>query len=514
MNKICVVGGGTAGSIVASTLVNYYKNENLEITVVASKEVGKIGVGESTTPAFFDFLRHNNISPVDIIKNCNATIKNGIRFENWQGNNDCYWNNFNSGGVIDGEFTTVSPSNSIYKIFNILELHEFITDNWSGGSNHSFELDELNKIPFVRNNNNVIVPASSFAMHIDAQTFSEHVFSKISNQITYIDKKITTVETDNTGISKIVLEDGKTIEADFWIDCSGLSRLLINSLEAEWESFSEDLIINSAMVGNISVNSLDKSPVTVASAMNNGWCWQIPLQSRYGTGYVFNDELTSDAEIEQELKSFVKSKYNSPVENIRKISFKSGCLKNNWIKNCVAIGLSSGFIEPLESTNIHTICVQITQLLYHLPLDNHTNPARKIYNKKIYELQKQIKIIIKLHYLGGRSDTEFWKKMQLCSDEMSEDIEILKNSWITEWNSSWDRNQNTGTKMFVIQNIQPIVLGLNLLNKDVAKNFYNSHIKRFGLEKQNLNDLIIQKKAIEQAFITHQELLSDIIRSK
>lgn len=514
MNKICVVGGGTAGAIVASTLVNYYKNQNIEIVVIASKEVGKIGVGESTTPAFFDFLRHNNISPVDVIKNCDATIKNGIRFENWQGTTDCYWNNFNSGGVIDGEFTTVAPANSIYKIFNILELHEFITGNWSGGGNHSFELDKLSKIPFVKDDNDVIVPVSSFAMHIDAQTFSDHVFNQISEQITYIDKKITDVKTNSNGISKIILDDATTMEADFWIDCSGLSRLLINKINPEWESFSEDLIINSAIVGNIPVDSLDKSPYTIASAMNNGWCWQIPLQTRYGTGYVFNDTLTSDVEIEQELRSFIKTKYNSSLENVRKISFNSGCLKNNWIKNCVAIGLSSGFIEPLESTNIHSICVQIIQLMYHLPLDNNTNPARKIYNKKIYELQKQIKMIIKLHYLGGRSDTEFWKKMQLCSEEILDDIEILKNCWLTEWNSGYDRNQNTGTKMFGIQNIQPIVLGLNLLDINIAKDFYNLHMNRLELQKQNLNDLIIQKKAIEQAFITHQELLEDILRNE
>jgi len=511
MNKICIVGGGTAGAIAASTIVKYYEGKDINVTIVASKEVGKIGVGESTTPAFFDFLKNNKIPAIDIIKKCNATIKNGIRFENWRGNGDCYWNNFNSGGIIDGAFSNVSVANSVYKIFNIMELHEFITDNWSGGLNHSFELDKNNKIPFAKNETGTIVPVSSFALHIDAYQFSEYIFNTIKDKITLIDNKILEVKTDNAGISEIILDNGDSIQADLWIDCSGLTRLLINKLDPDWESFSEDLIINSALVGNIINDSLDKPPVTVASAMNNGWCWQIPLQSRYGIGYVFNDQLTKDKDIELEFRDFIKTKYNSSIENIRKISFTSGCLKNNWVKNCVAIGLSSGFIEPLESTNIHTICLQAIHLLYHLPLDNKTNPAKKDYNKKIYELQKQIKKIIKLHYLGKRSDTEFWKRMQKCSIDLEDDIEMLKNCWLTEWNEGYDRNQNTGSKMFGIQNIQPIVLGLNLLDKEIAKNFYDLHLRRLEIKKQDLNSIIAEKKALEMQFITHEELLKDIL---
>jgi tryptophan halogenase len=511
MYKICIVGGGTAGAIVASIISSYFNRKDVEIITICSKDIKKIGVGESTTPAFLQYLNNIGIPPSKMITECNATIKNGIRFENWQGNGDCYWNNFNSGGVVDNKFSNVSVANSIYKIFNIMELHEFVNGNWSGGLNHSFELDKSNKIPFIKNDIGAIVPVSSFAFHIDAQLFSEYIFDSIKDQITFIDSKITEVKTNDTGISKIVLEDGTSIVADFWIDCSGLTRLLINNLDPEWESFSEDLMINSALVGNIVNNSLDKSPVTIATAMKNGWSWQIPLQSRYGIGYVFNDQLSKDKDVESEFRDFVKIKYNSLIENIRKINFTSGCLKNNWIKNCVAIGLSSGFIEPLESTNIHTICLQATHLLFHLPFDNKTNPARKKYNKKIYDLQKQIKTVIKLHYLGRRSDTEFWKKMQICSNELADDIDMLKNCWLTEWNDGYDRNQNTGSKMFGIQNIQPIVLGLNLLDKEISKNFYDLHIKRLNIDSNTISKIIKGKSDLESKYITQENFLNSFL---
>lgn len=494
--KIVVVGGGTAGAISASYLKKYY-GDNVKIILIHPKKNKKIGVGESTTPIILNFLNQINLPISSLLKETNATIKIGIRFENWLLENDTYWHNFKE----------IPPSAvpEFVSNLNLLNMYDIFHNNFSnGGATYSPEMDRMKKVPFTFEQDKLNVEGN-FALHVDAEEFSSFILENIN--IETLNAEVIDVTVLNNSISNIKLDNGEVISADLFIDCSGFEKTLIKNLDHKWDSFTDTLSVNSAVAGKV-YTSQNKSPVTIATAQNNGWIWHIPLKDRYGIGYVFDDNFISFEEIQDHLEKYCNERLNGNLVDVKKLNFKPGCLENNWIGNCVAVGLSSGFVEPLEATNIHTIITQITKLTrhYHLDIDAYN---RKVYNKKIRSLQDNIKEVVKIHYLNGKNDTRFWQKVNYCSLDLKEKLQGLAKSLCVEEIVSFDNHPIAGSKLFSADAYTCILHGLKHLKKDKIQEFMQIH----EVNLDQVLHIVESKKQIFNKYIT-QEQLFEILEQK
>lgn len=342
MYKIVIVGGGTAGWLTALNMNKFMPYS--EVTVVASSEIGILGAGEGTTPHFMDMLDRLGITEQELFDNCRATYKRSIKFTNWNG---------------DGT-----------------------------------EYDH----PFWDN---------KYAVHFDARLLAEYLRTvAVSRGVTYIDDKVETINSNPDGSIKSLKLSNREIETDFVFDCSGLKRLIIGKhYGVEWKSYEPHLPAKRAIPFFIPREESDTQDYTGAIAMKNGWIWKIPVQGRFGCGYVFDSDFCTDEEAIEEIKQMF-----GDVEIPTKFDFKAGCYKETWVKNCIAIGLSAGFTEPMEATSIW---IQVQSLLVTLKLlpryISNGDLTIKYYNEAIQEMNNNLMIFLHLHYLTKRKDSEFWK---------------------------------------------------------------------------------------------------------
>jgi tryptophan halogenase len=228
----------------------------------------------------------------------------------------------------------------------------------------------------------------------------------------HIDAKVTNVNLNSeTGfIQSIDLEDGRTVEGDFFIDCSGFNKILINAVGGKWVSYQKNLPLNTGLPFHLDyLPGETPEPYTTAWAQKNGWMWQIPLMDRKGCGYVFDDHFTTPEKAQEEIETILGRK----IEPQRVIKFDAGRQESAWIKNCLAIGLSSAFLEPLEATSIHSTLVQGLNFVFEYLKDSVEDTVNsgsvKIYNQRTRVLYDDIKDFLVMHYMGGRNDSDFWK---------------------------------------------------------------------------------------------------------
>ena len=344
--KYVVVGGGTAGWLTALYVKKFIPYS--EVTVIASSEIGVLGAGEGTTPHFVKFLKKIDIDINEIFINAKGTVKQGIKFVNWNGNGESFF-------------------------------HSFFTD--------------------------VEIPA----VHFDANLLAKYLESvAVSRGITLIDDIVENVIADDKQYIKgFELKSGTTIKANFVFDCSGLKRLIIGKFyKSNWISYSDRLPAKKAMPFFMPNDNIDLPKHTEAIAMKHGWIWKIPVQGRYGCGYVFDSNFASEDDILLEIKEHV----GYEVEVPRTFNFDAGCYEKIWINNCIAIGLSAGFTEPLEATSIW-IFLAILESLEHKMAGIIAKDKRSIrdFNSMARNLNEEISIFLHFHYLTKRTDSEFWK---------------------------------------------------------------------------------------------------------
>lgn len=490
--KIVVVGSGTAGALAATYLKKYYKH--IDVVHIREKDERKIGVGESTTPLLLNYFDVTGLSISKFLNETNSTIKIGIRFENWLLENDTYWHNFKE-----------IPTNAVPSYIEnagLINLTDILDNKFAnGGSTYSGKVDLLNKVPFALDHNNKLQVLGNYALHVDAEEFSEYILREV--QVDTLFGSVTDVHIVEGNIKNITLDDRTVIEGDLFIDCTGFSQALVKELPFEWESFSDWLSVNSAVAGRVYTDD-SKSPVTIATAQDFGWIWHIPLKDRYGVGYVFDNEFIDFEEIKIKLKDYCKNRLGGEIVDISHVKFEPGCVKNNWIGNCIAIGLSSGFVEPLEATNIHTIIYQISRLARHY--DGTENLyTKKIYNEKVYKLQKNIKEVVKLHYLNRQENTAFWKKINQIDDALQCKIEGLSQTFANLEFIEYNNNSISGSDVFLSDAYTSILHGLGYFNKDTLQNFATVHSlpledarNIIALKEENLNKYITQDKLIKE----------------
>ena len=368
MKNIHIIGGGTAGWLTAMFLQNIQPKSN--ITLIESKSIGIVGVGEGTTPNIRALFKRLCIDEEDFQSNTNSTRKIGIHFSNWPGDGSSY--------------------------------------------NHDFYLSNKR----------------NYAFHFDTYTLGEYFKNKAKQKgINYIQDDVLEFKTEDvlingdteSHIRQLILQDNGVIETDFIFDCTGFSRLILDKvMKSKWVSVKKYLTLNSALpfyLPNDTLLSKDTNTRTDSISMKNGWLWMIPLQDRMGCGYVFDSNYISDEEAKKEVEEFL----GHSVDFKKRISFESGYFNEVWKGNCISIGLSGGFFEPLEATSIMTIVIQLNKLISN----SFDYTKRNFYNLSIRNANEQILNFIRYHYVCDRDDSKFWQDYK--KREMPDKLKSLLN---------------------------------------------------------------------------------------
>jgi tryptophan 7-halogenase len=395
--KVVVAGGGTAGWLTAYSLATRLGNL-LNITLVESEQIGSVGVGEATIPTMRTFHRLVGIDEQEFMAATQATFKLGIRFDNWGQQQDSYFHSF-------GEIGQRSW---------MAEFHEFwleAKEQGFGGSLEDYCL-ELKAAKAHKFATSIGKTQLNFAYHLNASAYASYLRKKSEIiGVQRIEGRITHIENDNQGdISTLILENGNKVAGDVFIDCSGFRGLLIGeNLQVGFEDWSHWLAADSAIAVQTQEREMPR-PYTIATAHDAGWQWRIPLQHRTGNGIVYSSQFLSDDEAQSTLLSHL----NGPIiTEPRQLRFTTGRRKKAWHKNCIAIGLASGFLEPLESTSIHLITTALLRLMKLFPFNGNTTLLAEHFNRETQLELETIRDFIILHYhQTQRNDSHFWRHYQ------------------------------------------------------------------------------------------------------
>ncbi|NIB42638.1 tryptophan 7-halogenase [Pseudomaricurvus alkylphenolicus] len=432
IRNVIIAGGGTAGWMTAAALSSLI-GKNLNITLIESDDIPVVGVGEATIPPLLTFHRLLKIDEQEFMRATQATFKLGINFENWREREHQYFHSFGTTGKDCWAAT--------FHNFWLKARDESYTEAFE---NYCLEIQAARQNRFARVQNNLL----NYAYHLDASLYAgflrKHAEKHgVVRQEGMIDK----VEQDlhSGDINALQLKDGTRIEGDLFVDCTGFRGLLIEqTLHAGYEDWSHWLPCDRAVAAQTELKG-ELTPYTRSIAHDSGWRWRIPLQTRVGNGLVYCSKTMSDEQARQTLLDSVDGEL---INEPRVIPFRAGRRRKTWLKNCVAIGLSSGFIEPLESTSIHLIQRAIIRLMQLFPTDGIKQPDVNEFNRQSESETSYIRDFIILHYkVTNRTDSEFWRycknmdvpdslarKIDLfreCGRVFREDVDLfLENSWV------------------------------------------------------------------------------------
>ena len=394
IKRVVIAGGGTAGWMAAAA-ISKLMGKNLEITLVESEMIGTIGVGEATIPTMIFFNRLLGIPEDEFLAEVQGTYKLGIKFENWGDLDEDYIHAF---GVTGKDCWACGFQHFWLRGKQLGMSGEF------GDYCLERRAAETHKFAHLPNN------GLNYAFHIDASLYARYL-RKMSEAhgVRREEGKISKVNThaDTGYISSLSLDNGKLIEGDFFIDCTGMRAMLIEkTLHTGYESWSQWLPCDSAVaIQTASVS--EPIPYTRSIAREAGWQWRIPLQHRVGNGIVYSSNFMGDDEARDSLLANIEGE---SLTNPLQIKFSPGRRLKQWNKNCLAVGLSSGFLEPLESTSIHLIQQNIVRFLRMFPTSGIMQSEVDEFNKQADFDIERIRDFIILHYkVTNRTDTSFWR---------------------------------------------------------------------------------------------------------
>ena len=476
--NIVIVGGGTAGWVTALMISARHPNHN--VTIIESSKLGVIGVGESTTGWLTDILtnhRYNYGCDLnEFIIETGATLKYAIHHKGWT-------NNIDQGyiGPIDGSYTrSTVPDFLLSWAHHNLDSKDFIKISECGYriANNKSNFNKFTK-KFINHDH---------AMHIDAHLAGQY-FKKITLKnanTSYIDSIVRHVNlnSENGFIKSVVLEGGRVIEGDFFIDCSGFNKVLMNAVAPnQWVSYQKNLPLNTGMPFLLKYKENEvPEPYTTAWAQKNGWMWQIPLMDRKGCGYVFCDAYTTPDKAQEEIETILEQ----PIEPIRTIKFDAGRQDSAWVKNCVSIGLSSAFLEPLEATSIHSSVVQAHNFAFEYLKEDlvktMNDGSRKVYNHRTRTMYDDIKDFLVLHNQGSRNDSEFWRMIS-SGVTRTEFVDTLLHMGKSKVPTDNDFSNYPGSAGWPLYSF--VMNGLNLIDKRASAMDLKMIMPRYG----NLQDV-------------------------
>jgi hypothetical protein len=451
LNKIVIVGGGSAGWMTASTLVKFYPEK--EIVVIESPNIPIVGVGESTIGGLKTWTHALEINEDDFMKYTDASYKMSIKFTDFY-DKDAGSFHYPFGSPFTGHLNGPNMPQNITPQ-EILKLWQYKKGKYPETPVQDYCRTYWSTMPLIENNKFSLneksvydnyYPETNVVYHFDATKFGGWLRDRYSKPrgVKHIAAEVVTINTDDSGIKELVLDNGDIVTADLYVDCTGWKSLLLNgALEEPFNSYDHILPNNRAWAAQVPYIDKEKEiePFTNCTAIENGWCWNIPLWSRLGTGYVYSDKHVSPEDAKEEYKKYLMSdkmvipRTKEQVESLefKDIKMRIGLSERLFVKNVVAIGLSGGFIEPLESNGLFTIHTFLFKLVDALNRGSVSKWDKDVYNVTCKILFDSFAHFVALHYaLSHRTDTDYWKDVTNKTFSNMQNVENLQTSGFFE----------------------------------------------------------------------------------
>lgn len=506
IKKIIIVGGGTAGWLAANHLAKKLltqQDNGLCITLVESPNIPTIGVGEGTVPMMRQSLQYLGISETEFILECDATFKQGIKFVNWQNN------------------PIVGQDHYYHHVFDYaLEPGFDLTPYWllNQNNNKSSYVDsvsiqgtlcDLGLAPKL-----ISTPefqgAASYGYHLDAAKFSALLTRNAVERlgVRHIKDEVSDVEMDEGGnISAIVTDENGRLEADLFVDCTGFKSLLIgDALGVDFIDKSNTLFVDHALAIQVPYENShdDIASCTISTALEAGWVWDIGLSKRRGLGYVYSSSHTSHQAAEDNLRAHIGPQANNL--DSRLIKMKIGYREKFWHKNCVALGLSQGFVEPLEATGLLVFDATARMLAEQFPSNSLDMPLiAKQFNYRVKESWDNVIDFVKAHYcLSQRDDSDFWLDNR-ASSSIPESLQERLARWQFQPPSIYDFSSKL--EMFNIDNYRYVLYGLG---QQPDLGMYKSRLTDFQQAEQSFEQVAQRAEMASKKLPKHRALLDKI----
>lgn len=421
IENLVIVGGGTAGWIAAAAMARLL-GPSVKITLIESEAIGTVGVGEATIP---QIRRLNGVLGLDeneFVRETRGTFKLGIEFNNWGHIGESYLHTFGDAGI------------------NLASLHfhhYWLRSQAEGQTASLWDYSLHHKAAYAHKFGrldrvgNTSMTGLAYAFHFDAGLYARYLRKHAeANGVTRVEGKVVDVDLDaETGhITHVTLENGQAVAGDLFVDCSGFRGLLIGeALGVGYQDWSKWLPCDGAVaVGCESTQPL--LPYTKATAHDAGWQWRIPLQHRTGNGHVFCEQFTSE---DKATETLLANLDGAPMGDPKRLRFTTGRREKFWHKNCVSLGLASGFLEPLESTSIHLIQSNVSKLIELFPDKSFDVANEREYNRQVGHEYELIRDFLILHYhRTDREDSEFWRycKHMSVPDSLTEKMQLFSSN--------------------------------------------------------------------------------------
>ena len=488
IRSVLIVGGGTAGWMAAASLASFLQPMNVRIRLVESEQIGTVGVGEATIPPIMDFLRVLGIDENDVIRRIKATFKLGIAFRDWTRPGHIFFHPFGPTGFGMGPVSFQAYWLKMFLEGKAERLEEY---------NMQAKAAEFGRFMRPVHAPNTPLNKITYALHFDASLFALYLRDYAERRgVVRTEGKVQQVllRPDDGFVQSVVLESGEKVEADLFIDCTGFRGLLIeDALKTGYEDWTKWLPCDRALA----VPSEHAGPppsYTLATAREAGWQWRIPLQHRVGNGHVYCSAFTTDEEARRTLLANVEGK---PIKEPLALRFTTGRRKKAWNKNVVALGLASGFLEPLESTSIHLIHRGIAMLLKFFPDRTFEKADIDRYNK-IFEFEfGRVRDFLLLHYTHTERTGPFWEHCRNIplTDSLEEKIELFR---------SYGRILREDTELFPVQSWLFVMIGQNIIPRGydaIADTLDAAKVKA------NLDDMRNVVRQCAEAMPKHQEFI-------
>ncbi len=478
VRKVLVVGGGSSGWM-AATMLATALSKDISVELVESDAIGIVGVGEATIPPMKQFNRFVKLDEAAFMADTQGTFKLGIEFHNWGRIGDKYLHQFGAvGREIDG----------------LVKLHHW----WALGrlADRGEDYPEYQDLFVARAaaredrfrpsgpQKQQMANRYTHAYHFDAHLYAAHL-RKIAEArgAKRHEGRIVDVERngENGFVSAVVLEDGRRLEADFFIDCSGFRSLLLGgALQEPYDDWSKYIPSDRALAVPSKREGRDITPYTKGIAHTVGWQWRIPLQHRTGNGHVFCSAFSSESEAEERLLATLDA---PALDTPRLIKFTTGRRKRTWVNNVVALGLSSGFLEPLESTSIHFVQSSLERLLEYFPTRAMDPSLRRAYNMRTEQEWTDVRDFIIAHYhLSERDDSEFWRYVRNMDvpDSLGHTVELWRARGILDISGGHLFQLGSWSSMLIGQRVMPG--GVHALADRATPEFAAAEVRKIAAE--------------------------------
>lgn len=419
--QVVILGGGTAGWMAAMLFIQRWGAAGTKISLVESSDIGIIGVGEGSTPQLKHFFDIMGIAEAEWMPRCNATYKTGIEFVDWS-DKPGFERYFHP-------FPTALDGHTVPQFFH----HALLRRNGRDVPAHP----DLWFVPTrLAHERRAPLPPpnfpfdTSYGYHFDSYLVGDYLREVATGRgVDRIEATITDVELADGDIAALIGEDGRRIEGDFFVDASGFRAALIEgALDEPHIDFGDNLFNDSAVVMPTPAPAEGPEVATRATALSAGWAWHIPLTNRSGNGYVYSSRYITPEEAEAELRAHVGA---GPEVEARHLKMRVGRVERSWARNCLAVGLAQGFIEPLEATALHIVMATVEGFLDRVDHEGMGDKVRQSFNDRIAWRYEGIRDYIVCHYRAAqRRDTAYWRDAT-SHDHLSDNLKAVFTAWFT-----------------------------------------------------------------------------------